>query len=614
MSTSPISTLGQAIGQGGSGGDVQSQSQAPTPTQASPVQVGITQAAPAPSQPTPPAPVQQTSRLGAIVSAVANAQPLAAPVPTQPIAAPTQAAPAQPAQPTWKKVAGGIASTLSTALAGIPDKGRPSFAGGLGEGARSEQANIANQQAIRFKSFEDQVRLAQLHAQDQKLALDTQAQQDAHVKADLDNRALANSLGIVYDTLSSHGPTVMDHLTAQTAATGAASVPPGTHLSGDGETINIPQNTQATRDGQKQMYQTLGPALGLPPLPPGAQFVPPVNMNMLTNKLHGFDLAGKPVQHQDLPSAISAAQLQRDTLAKNSGTPQQLQALDNMLGIYKANLDALDTHEAGVKQQNEQATINAQNSPESIAGAAKKKAAEEAAALPFKQAQARFEQALKDGDPNSAGQLLANGDIAPSQIISSRNPSFAQKAFAAAKNADPNYNPQRAESEYKVASSPTNLTFFGSAKSLTDPGGTLDQLQTAYSKLPNGQIPKFNKAADWVAAAAGKGSTAGFAQTAIGVADDYAKVMGGGQGSDTAREEVLKSFSMAHSPQAMEAAIDAARGAVGSQMSSRIGSNKAMSRMYGDNLPQPTQYATAPGKPRMMSRDGGKTWVPALAQ
>ena len=103
MSTSPISTLGQAIGQGGSGGDVQSQldpTQA-TPTQAGPVQVGITQAAPAPSQPqtpTAPAPKPGGSRLSQIL--------------------------------------GAVASVASTALAGVPDRGRPSFAGGLGEGAR----------------------------------------------------------------------------------------------------------------------------------------------------------------------------------------------------------------------------------------------------------------------------------------------------------------------------------------------------------------------------------------------------------------------------------------------------------------------------------------------
>src|SRR5204863_8738939 len=137
----------------------------------------------------------------------------------------------------------------STALAGIPDKGRPSFVGGLGEGARAEKQVEATQQAIKFKSFDDQVRLAQLHSQDKKLALDTQAQTDAHTKAELDNRALANSLGIKYDTIASDGKTVMDHLTAQTAGpAGAASVPAGTHLSGDGETVNIPSNNQQTQD------------------------------------------------------------------------------------------------------------------------------------------------------------------------------------------------------------------------------------------------------------------------------------------------------------------------------------------------------------------------------
>jgi hypothetical protein len=500
-----------------------------------------------------------------------------------------------------------VAKTVSTGLQGIPDKGRPSFVTGLGEGARAEQA-------IKFKTFDDQVRLAQLHNQDLKMQQDTQAQQDAHTKADLENRQLANLLGIDYDTLPSHGPTVMDHLQAQTAANGAASVPPGTHLSGDGKTINVPQDTQQTRDGQKQMYSMLGPAFGLPAIPKNAQFVPPQLMNMLTNKIHGYGIDGKPISHEDLPGMIGALQAQRDQMGKQGASDPVLKAMDKTLAIYKANLDSLDAHAANVKKQSEQATIDAQNSPESITGASKKAAAVAAAQQPFKQAQAKFEQALKDGDPNAAGQMLANGDVAPSQIISTRNPAFAQQAFAAAKSADPNFNAQTAETHFKAANSPTNLGFFGSAKSLTDPNGTLDQLAEAYKKLPNGEIPKLNTVADWKAAASGKGATAGFAQTALGVADDYAKVMGGGQGSDTAREEMLKGFAMASSPKQMEASIDAARMAIASQMQSRIGDNKALSRAYGSNIPQKTQYASAPGKPRMMSRDGGKTWQTALAQ
>jgi hypothetical protein len=155
-------------------------------------------------------------------------------------------------------------------MSGLSDKGRPSFVSGLGEGARGEKQAEATQQAIRFKTFDDQVRAAELHNQDLKMQNDTQAQTDAHTKADLDNRAMANSLGVDYDTIANHGSAVMDHLTAQTTANGSSTIPGGTHLSGDGKTVQIPQDTQNTRDGQKAMYTQLAPALGLPALPPGA--------------------------------------------------------------------------------------------------------------------------------------------------------------------------------------------------------------------------------------------------------------------------------------------------------------------------------------------------------
>ena len=59
-----------------------------------------------------------------------------------------------------------VASVGSTALSGIPDRGRPSFVTGLGEGARAEDAAQKYQQGIKFASFNDQVRIANLHAQD----------------------------------------------------------------------------------------------------------------------------------------------------------------------------------------------------------------------------------------------------------------------------------------------------------------------------------------------------------------------------------------------------------------------------------------------------------------
>src|SRR5579864_8960106 len=97
-----------------------------------------------------------------------------------------------------------------------------------------------------------------------------------------------------------------------------------------------------------------------------------------------------------------------------------------------------------------------------------------------------------------------------------------------------------ADADYKVASSPANIAFFGSAKSLTDPGGTLDQLANASRNIPQSQIPAFNTIADWEKAETGSGPIAKYASLALGVADDYSKVMGGGQGSDASRAQALK--------------------------------------------------------------------------
>lgn len=508
-----------------------------------------------------------------------------------------------------------LASIVSTGLSGLPQGGRPGFVSGLGSGARAGQQAAAVAQDIKYKNFDSAVRAAQLHGDDLRLQNQTQAQQNANSKEWRERHDWLQENGYDDATIPNTADHAMGYLTNQTTINGSTSIAAGSGINPDGNTIHIPADTQATRDAQKKQYDLFAPLFGLPSRPEGQDFVPGKQVDLLNHAMRGLQANGQLIDHDHLPGAIAAMQTQRDAVANSkSSNPAQLQQLDNTISILKTNLKALDDHAAGVKQQTKQAELNAENSPESIKGAADKASAVEAAKQPLELQKIKAQQAIKDGDPNAAGKMLASGDIAPSQIISTRNPAFAQQAFEAAKAADPHYNPQRAEGEFKAANSPTNIGFFGSAKSLTDPGGTLDQLEAAYRKLPNGQIPKLNSIADWKASASGSGVTAGFAQTALGVADDYAKVMGGGQGSDSAREEMLKSFAMSGSPKDMEASIDAARGAVGSQMTSRIGSNKAMSRMYGDNLPQATQYAAAPGKPRMMSRDGGKTWQPALAQ
>lgn len=201
--------------------------------------------------------------------------------------------------------------------------------------------------------------------------------------------------------------------------------------------------------------------------------------------------------------------------------------------------------------------------------------------LAIEAAKKATDQAILDGDPAAAAKLLVEGTVAPSQLISSRKPEFAQKAFSTAAQLQPGWDARKAEADFKVASSPAQVSFFGSAKSLTDKGGTLDQLAAAGKDIPDNQIPIFNTVADALKASTGSGPVAKYAAISLGVADDYAKVMGGGQGSDTSREQALRLISAKQSPEQRAASIEGIRGAVDSQTNSRIGKNTVLQKMYG---------------------------------
>ncbi len=340
-------------------------------------------------------------------------------------ATPQQAAPQAPAQPQSRlgAILGAVASTLGAGIAGgaTQEGRRGGFAAGMAGGAGQELNQQARQQDIKFKTFDDQVRLAELHNQDLQQQGRTQERKDAHIKADIDNRAMANSLGIDYNTIANDGDTVMDHLKAQTAANGGASVTPGTHIAADGKTINIPQDTQQTRDGQKAMYSALAPALGLPQLPQWSDFVPPKLLNMMTNKIHGYDINGAPIKHEDLPGVIGAVQAQRDAMAQNGATDDQLKTLDNMLGIYKANLGALDTHAAQVAQDAAKAkaagTIAAQTNPDAIAAEGKKAASIKQAQLDVENTPENQAKAVSLAGQKSAAETTAKNAVGGQMFV-----------------------------------------------------------------------------------------------------------------------------------------------------------------------------------------------------
>lgn len=236
--------------------------------------------------------------------------------------------------------------------------------------------------------------------------------------------------------------------------------------------------------------------------------------------------------------------------------------------------------------------------------------AQAAARQPYEMSLARQRQALTQGDPNAAGQLLADGDATLSELRSrGATPDFIQGALNGAKRiSGGKYNAQQAEAEFSVARSPANVAFFGSANSLLDKGGTLDQLEEAGKNIPGGHFPAFNSIADWEKAATGSGPIAKYASIALGVADDYSKVMSGSsQGSDTSRSQALKLIGASQSPQQRAGSVEGIRGSVVSQKNSRIGKNPILQRMYGDvDGAQPAQGGNVAPANDPFAQFGGK--------
>lgn len=357
------------------------------------------------------------------------------------------------------------------------------------------------------------------------------------------------------------------------------------------------QSLQQNMQGYRKLVDSDRAMKGLPPIDDltwnsgGGQGFKGVRQ-MVTDAIQDTSPV-EPFSEQTLPAQLAQRKQQLAAYQNHVGVDGKPDADPAMAAVWSKKVDFLQNALTDVnKTKNDQA--------------ASETAARAKAELPYALAKTKAEEAVHDGDPAAAGQLLVSGDVAPSQLVSSRKPAFAQQAFTEARKLDPNWNAQAAEGYYKTAGAPQNVQFFGSAKSLTDQGGTLDQLQSQYNKIPNGKLPSFNKAADFIEAAAGSGPIAGFAQTAVGVADDYAKVMGGGQGSDTSRNQVLQGFAASKSPAQMKASIAAARAAVYSQMQSRVGSNPVMRKMYGDQLPPTGATMRVPGSDGKLHWSDGK--------
>jgi hypothetical protein len=201
----------------------------------------------------------------------------------------------------------------------------------------------------------------------------------------------------------------------------------------------------------------------------------------------------------------------------------------------------------------------------------------------LKMREARNQQVITQGDPDQAGQLLANRSLTLSELKARQvTPKFIQDAVLAAQKYDPNFKAAEADAQAKNAAAPSNTQFFGNTDSLLVKGGTLDQLQQAYKNLGNTKIPAINTIENLRKAAVGSGPLATVYAAQLAVADDGSKILSGGVGSDSAREQFLKLINADLSPAGQAATLAQIRQGVESTRNGRIGTNPYLKDMFPD--------------------------------
>jgi hypothetical protein len=339
--------------------DIRDNTPAPAPAPAPQVQMqpdasplsDMTQAA-------PQMPQFKQSRLGAILSAVAGVS-----------ATPDHA-------PTKGDIIGGIADKLGAGLAGIPDKGRPSFITGLGQGARSAQE-------FKFRSLEDAHRAAQLTMQDRELHLREQEQEDlhqqrmdAHTQAFDAHQQWLEDHGYESEEIPNDSTAVKDRMRAQ-SANGGITVPAGTSIHPNGKTIVIPKDTPGTHAAQVADYNKFGAGMfGLPTTSdaPGRK-VSPQLFSQYNHLMHGFNPDGSLMSEAETKARLDNLKTQREL---NKDTDKDsLDVMDKTINLYQKQYDKLK----GTRQANEQeaeATKNKNYQTETPIVAAREGAIEEA--------------------------------------------------------------------------------------------------------------------------------------------------------------------------------------------------------------------------------------------
>src|SRR5579885_1514614 len=232
--------------------------------------------------------------------------------------------------------------------------------------------------------------------------------------------------------------------------------------------------------------------------------------------------------------------------------------------------------------------------------------------------------ALGGATVQDQAKMLVDGTIDPSQL-SKRAGSYGATLAAANEYSMQKYgkpfDAAQAQSDYKYANQKSTQDTLKYLNSLTGPdnnSGNLGELIRQSDALTRTHFPPLNDVSAWARLTSGDPAMAAYHATVSEVSDQVAKILqggGGGATSDAKMKQAQDLFRVGFNKDQIRATAETLRTLLGNRKSELIGHNRYLQRQYETQAQaagqQPPMFASAPGKPRLMSMDGGKTWQPA---
>lgn len=351
------------------------------------------------------------------------------------------------------------------------------------------------------------------------------------------------------------------------------SVPPLLTLHLGGQAVSFNLNQIAPTQAMLQTVNNVRNLQGLPPIDMRVwQGMDQTVRNQMANDAVKFDVPIPSEQNLTLyKNYLANLKNQPDTASKAANVQKVQGIVDQMTSILDQENQRKNAQTAAQKGAESQAELPYQERLASYNESLKK-------------TQAQFEQDLKQGNSDDAGRLLANRDITLSELKSrGLTPQFIISSVQSAKKFDPNYNPQVAEAQYNYAHSTATQNVLNMISAMQEQGGSLDIATKAFNSIPL-KIPveSFNKIVNGTLTKFGGKSIVQFRTAVLGLADEYSKVMGGGQPSDTGRQQALDIIKEAYSKGQGAAATDILKQDIQARKRGIVRDNPILQRMYPD--------------------------------